>query len=65
MKPGMRVIEKQQVGDRTVWLASDDYEWATYVSISANPNETEHGHYFESRSTAVADFTSRVKAYRP
>ena len=60
MKPGMKVIEKQQVGDRIVWLASNDREWATYVSISPNASETEHGHYFTNSEEAIADFWNRV-----
>jgi hypothetical protein len=70
MKPGMRVIEKQQVGDRWVWLTEESLpgqgcrEWATYVSISPDETQTEHGHYFVNYNNAVIDFNNRVAAYK-
>jgi len=63
MKPGMRVIQKQQVGDRWIWLASDNCEWVTYTSNSPDTSGTEHGHYFANYNNAVTDFKARVAAY--
>lgn len=58
MKLGMTLIKKQTVSDRTIWLASDNKEWATYTSTDAN--NTEHGHYFTNKEEAIADFWNRV-----
>lgn len=69
MKAGMKVIQKQQVGDRWLWLCEESLpgqgcrEWATYVSVSPDETQTEYGHYFVNRSNASADFQDRVKAY--
>jgi hypothetical protein len=69
MKPGMRVIKKQQVSDRWIWLCEESLpgqgcrEWATYVSVSPDEQETEHGHYFVNQRNAIADFQVRVEAY--
>lgn len=60
MKPGMTLIKKQTAGDRTVWLAKNNSEWATYTSTSADASNTEHGHYFTDSSEAIADFWNRV-----
>lgn len=65
MKAGMKEITKQQVGDRWFWLASDNSEWATYTSNSPDAGCTEYGRYFANRSSAIADFNTRVKAHRP
>lgn len=68
MKAGMKVIEKQQVGDRWVWLCEESLpgqgcrEWATYVSTSLNAVETEHGHYFVNYSNAVQDYQTRLNS---
>ena len=66
MRPELTVIEKQQVGDRTLWLAQDssDMKWATYVSFEVNGNDTKHGHYFVNHDKAVHDFNERVKQYK-
>lgn len=66
MKPGMRVIRKQQVKDRWVWLCEESLpgqgcrEWATYVSMSPDAACTEYGHYFVSKSNAVQDYQARL-----
>jgi hypothetical protein len=63
MKPGMTAIAKQKIGGYWVWLAQTSDEWATYVSISDDENETMYGHYFDKKLNAVVDYNKRVKTY--
>lgn len=69
MKAGMKTITKQLAGDRWIWLCEESLpgqgcrEWATYVSVSADETQTEHGHYFVNQRNALADFQARVRAY--